>query len=290
MTLGGVELTQHPSRDAFNAADAGWFNDSTGKTIGVKSGVKQIASAKEFVVGLAQPFRPAPVSITPSPCPARATAGIRPIPSGRWPARAIRSQRAKSGSAANRSKFTANGNWQRNWGVNGQQNGPNFPPLSVRGLYEVTFDEDRPAQPVLTPLDTSPGLCGSAGVTTEFICENGQTVWGASVYVVGNIAELANWNTDKAIKLEPNGPYPTWKGTIGQLPASARIEWKCIKRLETGNPPPVMQWEPGDNNAFTTPAAGKTEPQKGAFLATVQETRIECGNHPEPRSRVRGSV
>jgi alpha-glucosidase len=117
----------------------------------------------------------------------------------------------------------------------------------------------------LTPLDTSPGICGSAGITAEFICENGQTVWGASVYVVGNIAELANWNTDKAIKLEPNGPYPTWKGMIGKLPASTRIEWKCIKRLEAGNPPPVMQWEPGENNVFTTPAAGKAELQKGAF-------------------------
>ena len=264
VTLGGVELTRQASRDAFDAAAAGWFNDSAGKTVWVKSGVKPVASAKDFVVRLA----------SPPPCASQYHTLSVPGQGNGWnpadPERTLACARDKIWTGRIRLcgeafKFAANGNWQRNWGANGQQDGPNFPPLSAGGLYQVTFDENQPAQPVLTTLDTSPAICGSAGITAEFICENGQTVWGTSVYVVGNNAELANWNTDKAIKLEPNGPYPTWKGTISKLPASTRIEWKCIKRLETGNPPPVMQWEPGDNNAFTTPAAGQAEPQKGAF-------------------------
>jgi hypothetical protein len=43
-----------------------------------------------------------------------------------------------------------------------------------------------------------------------------------------------------------------------------RIEWKCIKRLEAGDHS-VLQWEPGDNNAFTTPASGRAADQIGGF-------------------------
>ncbi|MBS1214328.1 MAG: glycoside hydrolase family 31, partial [Proteobacteria bacterium] len=86
-----------------------------------------------------------------------------------------------------------------------------------------------------------------------------------SVYVVGNIPELGAWNTDRAVKLEPNGPYPAWTGTIGRLPANTSVEWKCIKRLEAGEHPQVIQWQPGANSTFTTPTSGTAGQQRGAF-------------------------
>lgn len=262
VSLDGAELTQQASRDAFNAADAGWFNDSAGKTVWMKSGVKPVADAKEFSVQLGQ-----------NPCTSQYEFISIAGEGNGWnpadPERRLTCVRDKVWTGqvtlcGEQFKFAANGGWQRNWGADGQQGGPNFPPRPASGLFEVTFDEDKPAQAAFTPLDTSPRRCGITEASAEFICENGYTVSGTSVYVVGNVAELAGWNTDKAIKLEPNGPYPTWKGIV-KLPANTRIEWKCIKRLETGNPPPVIQWEGGDNNVFTTPATPPVPPQKGAF-------------------------
>ena len=57
------------------------------------------------------------------------------------------------------------------------------------------------------------------------------------------------------MKLDPT-VYPTWTGTIA-LPAGTDIQWKCIKREEL-NPASGIQWEPGSNNALTTPASGVT--------------------------------
>ncbi|MBZ5590560.1 MAG: DUF5110 domain-containing protein, partial [Acidobacteriia bacterium] len=91
-------------------------------------------------------------------------------------------------------------------------------------------------------------------VAHTFVCNNGATVWGQSVYVVGSVSALGNWNPGNAVKLDPNGPYPTWSGTILGLPASTVIEWKCIKRPETAATPVV--WAPGANNVFTSAASG----------------------------------
>ena len=45
--------------------------------------------------------------------------------------------------------------------------------------------------------------------TATFICNNGATTWGQSVYVVGNIPALGNWAPAQGVKLNPDGPYPT---------------------------------------------------------------------------------
>jgi hypothetical protein len=47
------------------------------------------------------------------------------------------------------------------------------------------------------------------------------------------------------------------------LPSNTKIEWKCVKRLESGGP--VLEWERGDNNTFTSPASGSAGEQKGSF-------------------------
>lgn len=121
------------------------------------------------------------------------------------------------------------------------------------------------ATPTPTPTRTpTPTPTPTPGGAVQFVCDNGTTVVGQSVYVVGNVARLGAWAPQNAVKLEPNGPYPRWTGAIDGLPASTAIEWKCIKRLETGDTSTVIQWEPGANNTFTT-TPGFTGPVYGSF-------------------------
>jgi alpha-glucosidase len=104
-----------------------------------------------------------------------------------------------------------------------------------------------------------------AGVSHEFVCDNGDTHPGQSVYVVGSIERLGSWDPTRAVKLEPNA-YPRWNDKIDNLPASTAIEWKCIKRRETGDTSIVDAWEPDPNNGFTSAAAGMGDPTYGNFL------------------------
>lgn len=105
--------------------------------------------------------------------------------------------------------------------------------------------------------------------SVNFICDNGVTVPGQSVYVVGNIAALGSWDPADAVKLDPNiyynyivqpdkyvlGPTkPVWTGVISNLPANTDIKWKCIKRSETE--PSQTQWQGGENNRKTTNDSG----------------------------------
>ncbi|MCG8416716.1 MAG: alpha amylase C-terminal domain-containing protein [Proteobacteria bacterium] len=104
-------------------------------------------------------------------------------------------------------------------------------------------------------LSGSPGDPNPNPVDVYFTCHNGHTYWGQSVYVVGNIAKLGNWDVGRAVKLDPTS-YPTWTGTIS-MPASTAVEWKCVKR-EEANPSQGVEWQSGPNNAFTTPSSGST--------------------------------
>lgn len=95
-------------------------------------------------------------------------------------------------------------------------------------------------------------------VSVNFTCNNGSTAWGQNIYVVGSTAELGNWNTANAIKLDSTN-YPIWTGTINNLPASSNIEWKCIKR-DVGS----VVWQGGGNNSVTTSANGSVN-SNGSF-------------------------
>lgn len=89
-------------------------------------------------------------------------------------------------------------------------------------------------------------------VSVYFTCNNGYTVTGQDVYVVGNINELGAWDTAKAIKLSPVN-YPSWSDSIGNLPSNTQVQWKCIKKQGTS-----VVWQGGANNVFTTPLSGST--------------------------------
>jgi alpha-amylase len=89
----------------------------------------------------------------------------------------------------------------------------------------------------------------SGTVAVNFICGNGTTYVGQSVYVVGSVAALGNWAAASAVKLNPTS-YPTWTGTV-QLPANSSIQWKCLKR-EDANSANGVVWQGGSNNVVNT--------------------------------------
>ena len=91
--------------------------------------------------------------------------------------------------------------------------------------------------------------CTNQSIETTFTCFNGSTYYGQSVYVVGNRAELGNWNPANGIKLDAVA-YPTWNKTIS-LPKNTAIQWKCVKRDES-NPTAGVQWQGGSNNSLNT--------------------------------------
>ena len=110
------------------------------------------------------------------------------------------------------------------------------------GRYKVTFNDVSKDFSVMKLEDG-----GTADVT--FSCRNGRTRFGQSVYVVGNLEELGNWNPAQAVKLEPSS-YPTWTGSI-TLPNATAFEWKCIKRSERN--PSQATWQRGaDNEGFSS--------------------------------------
>ncbi|HCF8637634.1 TPA: alpha amylase C-terminal domain-containing protein, partial [Klebsiella pneumoniae] len=83
----------------------------------------------------------------------------------------------------------------------------------------------------------------------SFVCENGYTTLGQSVYIVGNTPLLGNWNLTNAIKMSPT-QYPQWKATL-QMAPDLNVEWKCVKRDEV-NPSANIQWQSGGNNQFNS--------------------------------------
>jgi alpha-glucosidase len=121
-------------------------------------------------------------------------------------------------------------------------------------------------------------LQATAGTTSvNFVCDNAFTAPGQTIYAVGSIPELGNWDSGKAIALSPSiyweyifsppgtgsGPGPSapvWTGIVAGLPANPKFEWKCIRRNEDGSG--SVGWQPGANTIFsastTSGYAGRT--------------------------------
>jgi alpha-glucosidase len=105
---------------------------------------------------------------------------------------------------------------------------------------------------------------GQTPVSAVFTCTNGTTTPGQSVYAVGSAPQLGAWSVAGAVKLTPT-TYPTWSATIPALPPNTPLEWKCVKRQEANFPNTADQWQPGANNAITTPATGSAGTTTGGF-------------------------
>ena len=124
--------------------------------------------------------------------------------------------------------------------------------ISESGTYDITFD-DRTKNIAITKR-----VNDDAGSTVEvtFECDNGFTQFGQSVYAIGNIDELGNWNLANAKILNPSD-YPTWRKTI-EIDKNQNVEWKCVKRSES-NPNNNVQWEGGSNNSFVSSSNQTTQ-------------------------------
>ena len=122
----------------------------------------------------------------------------------------------------------------------------------------------------------------SAAPTTSvnFVCDRGFTEPGQSIYAVGSIPALGNWDPAQAIRLNPsiyyeyisnpppghNGPGPSapvWTGIIEDLQPNTTFEWKCIRRPENASEP--VEWQPGENTVHTTTASGYAGRSYGSF-------------------------
>ena len=97
----------------------------------------------------------------------------------------------------------------------------------------------------------------------NFTCFNSTTKIGESIYIIGNTPELGNWDTSKAIKLNPV-EYPTWSGYFSNISSNTNnIQWKCIKKNDRSND--VLQWQNGSNNTFNSIARGYGGSVQGSF-------------------------
>jgi len=94
------------------------------------------------------------------------------------------------------------------------------------------------------------------------VCNNGDTTPGVSVYAVGSVAALGDWDVTRGVRLAP-GPYPTWTAQVSDLPVNASIEWKCVKRREADGS--VVMWQSGSNNLVRTSLSGYVGQSIGAF-------------------------
>ena len=81
----------------------------------------------------------------------------------------------------------------------------------------------------------------------QFSCNQGVTVPGTSVYVLGDDPALGAWDPERAVMLKPTA-YPVWSGSVNGLEAGKHYQWKCIKRDERSAE--VGQWEGGPNHSF----------------------------------------
>lgn len=90
-------------------------------------------------------------------------------------------------------------------------------------------------------------------VSVRFIVNNAYTAFGENVYLVGNKAEIGNWDPNKAIGAMYNKvitSYPTWYFDVS-VPAGQTIQFKFIKKNGSN-----VVWEGGSNHVFTAPGSG----------------------------------
>lgn len=90
-------------------------------------------------------------------------------------------------------------------------------------------------------------------VTVRFVVNNATTSLGENVYLTGNVAELGNWDPNKAIGPMYNQvihSYPTWYFDVS-VPAGTTLEYKYFKKNGS-----TINWQSGGNRTFVTPSSG----------------------------------
>lgn len=127
-------------------------------------------------------------------------------------------------------------------------------PAIAGGFYDVTVTDS---------VGTRSGAFGGFEVLSgdqvpvRFVVNDATTTTGENVYLVGNVHELGDWDTSRAV-----GPffnqvvheYPSWYYDVN-VPAGTSVEFKFIKKDGSGN----VTWESGSNRTYTTPSSGTGE-------------------------------
>lgn len=157
-------------------------------------------------------------------------------------------------------EFDRNGAGWRNAGPNLIEIKSGTGNVNTRKTFKVTLQSIPPA------------------ASAYFICDNGWTALGENIYIVGNQPQLGKWDPNKGIKLDPsvyfeyiynpplnhNGPgpkTPKWTGFVRGLPSNASVEWKCVKKLSSGE----WVYSPGNNGVLNLPASGFAGTTMGSF-------------------------
>ena len=127
-------------------------------------------------------------------------------------------------------------------------------PYVAGGYYDVTVTDAGG-----TSSSTFPDFEILSGdqVSVRFVVNDATTDPGENVYLVGNVHELGNWDTSRAV-----GPffnqvvheYPNWYYDVN-LPKDRNVEFKFIKKDGSGN----VTWESGSNRTYATPSSATGE-------------------------------
>jgi len=85
------------------------------------------------------------------------------------------------------------------------------------------------------PQNTSTGSKQNTNPTTGTIATifklTADTTWGETIYVVGSIPALGNWDANKAIPLTTKqGTYPSWSSAPVTLPLNTSFKYKFIRK------------------------------------------------------------
>jgi glycogen operon protein len=97
--------------------------------------------------------------------------------------------------------------------------------------------------------------CSDAQPTrVDFTVYGYSTSMGEDLYVVGNVAELGNWDPDKAVKLNYVSSNQ-WTGPVFFTDSQgSSIQYKFIRINSSGG----VQWEGGSNRSYSVPSSGNT--------------------------------
>jgi glycosidase len=90
-----------------------------------------------------------------------------------------------------------------------------------------------------------------AQVLVRFVVNNASTALGENVYLAGSVAELGNWDANKAIGAMFNQvvyKYPSWYYDVS-VPAGTTIQFKYLKKNGS-----TVTWESGSNHSYTVPS------------------------------------
>ena len=158
-----------------------------------------------------------------------------------------------------RFKFDKFGNWATNYGDNNNDGfvdlaGGDIAVTQGAGNYTITYTESSGAYTVVksnnpTPTPSPTPVPGNVIVT--FTVNGYVTQPGQNIFVVGNTAELGNWNAANAVPLTWQDS-DTWSGPVTfTTSAGQTVQYKFI--VKQGS---TTTWQSGANRTYNVPASG----------------------------------